>query len=279
MNAGFAARVEEAGKAFRARTSRTPSIGIILGSGLGAFAETVSGDTVPFNSIPGIPKPTVEGHSGLFTVGDNVVVMAGRIHFYEGHSMDDVVLPTFLLSRLGVRTLIVTNAAGGVNRSYSAGELVLIKDHVNLQGVNALRGPNPDLGPRFPDMSSVYPRDLRELARSVSPFPLKEGVYAGFSGPSYETPAEIRMMAAIGVDLVGMSTVPEATAAAYLGMKVLGISCVTNMAAGILDQPLDHAEVMRAGKEAAPRFQELLKRVVDRLSAAAGAPPTGAGAA
>jgi purine-nucleoside phosphorylase len=269
VNADFAGRIERAWKAFTACTSRRPPVGIILGSGLGAFAQTVAGDTVTFDSIPGLPRPTVQGHSGLFRVGDNVVVMAGRIHYYEGHSMDDVVLPAFLLSRLGVRTLIVTNAAGGVNRSYTAGELVLIKDHVNLQGVNPLRGPNPALGPRFPDMSSVYAPELRDLARSVSRIPLKEGVYAGFSGPSYETPAEIRMLAAIGVDLVGMSTVPEVIAASYLGMKVLGISCVTNMAAGILDQPLDHAEVMRAGQEAAPRFQELLAGLVGRLGAGA----------
>jgi purine-nucleoside phosphorylase len=267
VNADFAERVNGAWKAFQACTSRRPGIGIVLGSGLGGFAETVSGDKVPFHSIPGLPKPTVQGHSGLFTVGDEVVVMAGRIHYYEGHSMDDVVLPTFLLSRLGVRTLVVTNAAGGVNRSYSAGELVLIKDHVNFQGTNPLRGPNPDLGPRFPDMSAVYSPELRDLARSVSRLPLREGVYAAFSGPSYETPAEIRMLAAIGVDLVGMSTVPEVIAAGYLGMKVLGISCVTNMAAGILDQPLDHKEVIRAGREAAPRFEELLGRIVKGLGA------------
>ena len=269
MNADFAKRVDKAWKAFAARTARRPGVGIILGSGLGAFAETVHGDAVAFGAIPGIPKPTVQGHSGLFKVGDDVVVMAGRIHYYEGHSMDDVVLPTFLLSRLGVRILIVTNAAGGVNRAYSAGELVLIKDHVNLQGVNPLRGPNPGPGPRFPDMSSVYSPELRDLARAVSPVPLKEGVYASFCGPSYETPAEIRMLAVIGVDLVGMSTVPEVIAASYLGMKVLGISCVTNMAAGILDQPLDHAEVMKAGQEAAPRFQELLAGIVDRIGAGA----------
>ena len=274
MNADFTERVETAWGSLRALTSRRPGIGIILGSGLGAFADTVGGDKVPFHSIAGLPKPTVQGHSGLFTVGDNVVVMAGRIHYYEGHSMDDVVLPTFLLSRLGVHTLVVTNAAGGVNRSYSAGELVLIKDHVNFQGINPLRGPNPDFGPRFPDMSAVYTPELRDLARSVSSFPLREGVYAAFIGPSYETPAEIKMLAAIGVDLVGMSTVPEAIAAGYLGMKVLGISCVTNMAAGILDRPLDHKEVILAGREAAPRFEELLSRIVTGLGAAA---PGGSG--
>ena len=265
MNADFTARLDEAGRSLRGLTSRRPQVAVILGSGLGAFAQGISGEKIPFGSIRGLPKPTVSGHSGLITVGDSIVVIAGRIHYYEGHSMDDVVMPVFLLHQLGVRTLILTNASGGVNRSYSPGELVLIKDHVNLQGVNPLRGPNPDLGPRFPDMSAVYTPELRDLARSVTSFPLKEGVYAALVGPSYETPAEIRMLAAIGVDLVGMSTVPEAIVASYLGMRVLGISCVTNMAAGILDQALDHEEVIRAGKEAAPRFTELLTRIIDKL--------------
>ncbi len=269
MNADFTARLDTAWESLKGCTPRRPAVAVILGSGLGAFADTLGGDRVPFSAIRGLPKPTVSGHAGLFTVSDAVAVMAGRIHYYEGHSMDDVVLPVFLLSRLGVRTLVVTNAAGGVNRSFSPGELVLIKDHVNFQGVNPLRGPNPDLGPRFPDMSAVYTPELRSLARSVSRSPLKEGVYAAFLGPSYETPAEIRMLSAIGVDLVGMSTVPEVIVAGYLGMRVLGISCVTNMAAGILDQPLDHAEVIRAGKEAAPRFAELLSRIIGRLGGTA----------
>jgi purine-nucleoside phosphorylase len=269
VNADFTERLDAAWESLRGYTSRRPTVAVILGSGLAAFAETVGGDRVPFSAIRGLPTPTVAGHSGLLTVGDKAAVLAGRIHYYEGHSMDDVVLPVFLLFRLGVRTLVVTNAAGGVNKSFSPGELVLIKDHVNLQGVNPLRGPNPDLGPRFPDMSAVYTPELRDLARSVSHASLKEGVYAAFVGPSYETPAEIRMLAAIGVDLVGMSTVPEVIAAGYLGMKVLGISCVTNMAAGILDQPLDHEEVIRAGSEAAPRFADLLSRTIGRLGGSA----------
>jgi len=269
VNADFTERLDTAWESLRECTSRRPAVAVILGSGLAAFAETVGGDRVPFSAIRGLPTPTVPGHSGLLTVGGKVAVMAGRIHYYEGHSMDDVVLPVFLLFRLGVRTLVVTNAAGGVNKSFSPGELVLIKDHVNLQGVNPLRGPNPGLGPRFPDMSAVYTPELRDLARSVSPAPLKDGVYAAFVGPSYETPAEIRMLAAIGVDLVGMSTVPEVITAGYLGMKVLGLSCVTNMAAGILGQPLDHAEVIRAGSEAAPRFADLLSRIIGRLGGSA----------
>jgi purine-nucleoside phosphorylase len=198
-------------------------------------------------------------------IGSSVAVMAGRIHYYEGHAIQDVVLPVFLLHRLGVRTLVVTNAAGSLNRTYSVGELVLIRDHINLMGVNPLRGPNPGQGPRFPDMSGAYDPGLRALARKVSEAPLQEGVYAGLSGPSYETPAEIRMLAAIGADLVGMSTVPEVIAASYLGIRVLGISCVTNMAAGMLPQPLNHAEVIQAGREAGPRFVGLLSSILNRL--------------
>jgi len=265
MDAGFTAKLDGAWESISAHRRRRPSIGIVLGSGLGAFAEKVPGDPVPFSAIRGFPTPTVAGHAGLFKIGDSVTVMAGRIHYYEGHSLDDVVLPVFLLHRLGVRTLIVTNAAGGVNRDYAPGELVLIRDHVNLQGANPLRGPDPGLGPRFPDMSSTYTPELRDMARSLSSPPLREGVYAAFAGPTYETPAEIRMLAAIGVDMVGMSTVPEVIAAAYLGMRVLGITCITNMAAGFLPQPLDHQEVIRAGKEAAPRFAALLEKMVASL--------------
>jgi purine-nucleoside phosphorylase len=270
MDAGFGAKLDRAWRAMRKRHAGSPSVGLILGSGLGEFASTVGGTEVPFASLPGFPRPTVAGHAGLFKLGSTVAVMAGRIHYYEGHAIDDVVLPVFLLHRLGVRTLILTNAAGGVNRSYAPGELVLISDHVNFMGINPLRGPNPDRGPRFPDMSAAYDPKLRALAKAASSEPLKEGVYAGFSGPSYETPAEIRMLAAVGVDLVGMSTVPEAIAASYLGMRVLGISCVTNMAAGILPQPLDHAEVIARGKEAGPRFIRLLQGIIERLGGAHG---------
>ncbi|MGO9310564.1 MAG: purine-nucleoside phosphorylase [Spirochaetia bacterium] len=265
MDAEFATKLDAAWAALAARTRCTPRIAVILGSGLGEFAARVQGDEVPFQALPGFPVPTVTGHAGRFTVGSSVAVMAGRIHYYEGHPIQDVVLPVFLLHRLGVRTLVVTNAAGSVNRDFSVGELVLIRDHINFMGVNPLRGPNPGPGPRFPDMTASYDPALRRLAREVSGAPLKEGVYAGFPGPSYETPAEIRMLAAIGADLVGMSTVPEVIAAAFLGIRVLGISCVTNMAAGILPQPLDHAEVIRAGREAGPRFIELLSGVLGRL--------------
>ena len=271
MESDLARKLETAWKGLSARTRRRPRIGVILGSGLGAFASQVEGDQVSFDSLPEFPVPTVAGHSGSFRVGDTTVVMAGRVHYYEGHPLHDVVLPVFLLHRLGVRTLIVTNAAGAVNRSYKVGELVLIRDHINFQGANPLRGPNPGDGPRFPDMTAAYDPKLRELARSVSEAPLHEGVYAAFPGPSYETPAEIHMLSVIGADLVGMSTVPEVTAAAYLGMRVLGISCVTNMAAGILAQPLAHEEVIQAGKEAGPRFVRLLSGILGRLESEPGA--------
>lgn len=265
METELAKKLDAAWGVLVSRTRRTPRIGVVLGSGLGEFASRVKGDEVPFHALPGFPVPTVPGHSGKFIVGDSAVIMAGRVHYYEGHPMHDVVLPIFLLHRLGVRTLVLTNAAGGVNRSFKVGDLVLIRDHVNLMGANPLRGPNPGQGPRFPDMTRTYTPGLRELARSVSEVSLQEGVYAAFHGPSYETPAEIRMAEAIGADLVGMSTVPEAIAASYLGMRLLGISCVTNMAAGILPAPLDHAEVIRAGREAGPRFIRLLGGILDRL--------------
>jgi len=267
----FSERVQAAWESLASHRSMAPSIGVILGSGLGSFASRVRGAVVPFGSIAGFAKTAVAGHAGELRISASVAVMAGRIHFYECRTLDDVVLPVFLLHRLGVRTLVVTNAAGGVNRDFAPGDLVLISDHVNFTGGNPLRGPNPDLGPRFPDMSDAYDPGLRALARSVSDRPLREGVYAAFIGPSYETPAEIRMCAAVGVDMVGMSTVPEVIAARYLGMKVLGVSCITNMAAGILPQPLSHAEVMERGREAGPRFSRLLEGVIGRLGGSLGA--------
>lgn len=265
MRHGFSDRIEAAWESLGPHRTMRPSIGIVLGSGLGAFAAGVEGAEIPFSSIAGFPPASVAGHAGILKLSAGLAVMAGRVHYYEGHAMDDVVLPVFLLHRLGVRALILTNAAGGVNRAYAPGDLVLIRDHVNLMGANPLRGPDPSLGPRFPDMSSAYDPGLRALARSVSTEALLEGVYAGFCGPTYETPAEIRMCAAIGVDMVGMSTVPEAIAAAYLGMKVLGISCITNMAAGILPQPLAHEEVIEMGRAAGPRFARLVSAVIAGL--------------
>lgn len=274
MQANFAQRVEAAVRSLPLAAGETPAVGLILGSGLGDFAERLAGRDIPYQRIAGYPQPTVEGHRGMLKLGRTCAVMSGRFHYYEGVSLDDVVLPVFLLHRLGIRVLIVTNAAGGIRRSFSPGELVLIRDHLNLMGVHPLRGPNPPgYGPRFPDMSEAYPRELRQLAQeaagAVSPTlgPLAEGVYAAFPGPSYETPAEVRMAEAMGADLVGMSTVPEVIAAAYLGIKVLGISCVTNLAAGILERPLEHAEVVETGRRVMPAFTRLLLEVLERLGA------------
>jgi purine-nucleoside phosphorylase len=272
MLADFAQRVEAAAQSLALLPGESPSVGLILGSGLGGFVEEVEGRQIPYSRIAGYPQPTVEGHRGLLKLGGGCAVLCGRLHYYEGASLDDVVLPVFLLRRLGAGTLIVTNAAGAVRRSFFPGELVLIRDHLNLMGVNPLRGPNPEgFGPRFPDMSEAYSRELRQAAQEaarrsgVSAGGLAEGVYAAFQGPTYETPAEVSMAERLGADLVGMSTVPEVIAANYLGMKVLGISCVTNMAAGLLPQPLAHAEVVETGRRAMPAFTRLLHAVLGRL--------------
>jgi purine-nucleoside phosphorylase len=274
MQANFAQRVETAVHSLPLTAEEAPAVGLILGSGLGDFAEGAAGREIPYQRIAGYPRPTVEGHRGVLKLGRACAVLSGRFHYYEGVSLDDVVLPVFLLHRLGVRDLIVTNAAGGIRRGFRPGDLVLIRDHLNLMGVHPLRGPNPPgYGPRFPDMSEAYSRQLRgiaqEAAAALPDFPggLAEGVYAAFPGPSYETPAEVRLAEILGADLVGMSTVPEVIAANYLGMRVLGISCVTNMAAGILERPLEHAEVVETGKRAMPAFTRLLRAVLERLGA------------
>jgi purine-nucleoside phosphorylase len=271
MQESFPKRVKEAAKSVVSIHEERPAVGLILGSGLGSFVQSVEGTDIPYGEIRGFPVPTVEGHAGFLRLGSSVAVMAGRFHFYEGWSMDDIVLPVFLLHSIGVRTLIVTNAAGGIKDSYSAGELVLIKDHINLLGTNPLRGPNPNgFGPRFPDMTESYSPRLRRLAAEVAAEKgkrLQEGVYAAFAGPTYETPAEVRMARAVGADLAGMSTVPEVIAARYLGMEVLGLSMVTNMAAGILDQPLSHQEVMETAAKVAPWLSALLKGILARLCA------------
>lgn len=269
MQEGFQKRVEEAAQSVISKHDERPAVGLILGSGLGSFVQSVEGIDIPYEKIQGFPVPTVEGHAGFLRLASSVAVMAGRFHFYEGRSMDELVLPVFLLHSLGVRTLIVTNAAGGIKDSYRAGEIVLIRDHINLLGVNPLRGPNPEgFGPRFPDMTESYSERLRRLAGEVAAEQgreLQEGVYAAFAGPTYETPAEVRMARAMGADLVGMSTVPEVIAARYLGLEVLGLSMVTNMAAGILDQPLSHQEVVETAAKVAPWLATLLKGILDRL--------------
>ncbi len=250
-------------------------LGFVLGSGLSGVGADLGLEAIGFEDIKGFAKPSVSGHAGILYLGREVVVMAGRFHAYEGHSLDDLVLPIFLLKELGVETLVLTNAAGAVNLNYRPGQLVLIKDHLNLMGLNPFIGANPrradgvELGPRFFDMSRAWDPQLRaqaqELATEILGKPLSEGVYAALSGPSYETPAEIRMLRALGADLVGMSTVPEALAASYLGMGCVGISCVTNMGAGILDKPLNHAEVMETGKGVEKDLRALVGGLMGRL--------------
>jgi purine-nucleoside phosphorylase len=270
MKADFAERVTRAAAAFPSEFR--PRVAVILGSGLSGIATGLGWRELPFSEIPGFPRPTVEGHRGLACLSDKAAVLAGRFHYYEGHPMDDVVLPVFALREIGVETLVLTNAAGGVNLGYSPGDLVLISDHINFMGTNPFIGPNPTVagqGERFFDMSSTYDPALRELAREVARAEigrkLAEGVYMAFAGPSYETPAEVRMARILGADLVGMSTAPEAIAAAYLGMRVLGISCVTNMAAGVTGGRLSHAEVVAAGKGAEAGLKALVMGLLDRL--------------
>ena len=246
-------------------------VGIVLGSGLGAFASELT-DTVeiPYGDIPGFPVSTAIGHAGKLVFGKldatEVVLMAGRAHLYEGYTPQEAVFGVRTLGRLGVSKMIFTNAAGGINLSYGTGALVLISDHLNLQGSNPLAGPNDAaLGHRFPDMTEAYSLRLRLLARQAASdlgVTLPEGVYAGLLGPSYETPAEIRYLRAIGADLVGMSTVGEVIAANHMGIECLGISCVTNMAAGVLPQKLNHEEVLAVGRQVRDGFVRLLKAIV-----------------
>jgi purine-nucleoside phosphorylase len=273
------ARAEAAAKFIRANTVKTklrPQIAVVLGSGLGAFADELeTAARIPYARIPGFPRSTAVGHAGQLVIGKSsgvaVAAMQGRVHLYEGYSPAEVVFPMRVLARLGIRAVILTNAAGGINLSFRPGALVILRDHISLLGVNPLTGPNDDrFGPRFPDMTDAYSKSYRraalEEAQRLS-LEVHEGVYAAVPGPSYETPAEIRYLRAIGADLVGMSTVPEAIAACHMGVRILGISCVTNMAAGILDKPLNHKEVLDTGKRVSRQFIALLRAVLPRLSA------------
>lgn len=267
MDARFAETVEF----LRARIPVPPVVGVILGSGLGDFASAVQDRLeIPYAQIPGFPASAVVGHAGTLVAGTlggvPLVVLSGRIHFYEGHPMSAVVTPARVLGLLGCRDVIVTNAAGGIDTAFSAGDLMLISDHVNLFGTNPLIGPNDEtFGARFPDMSDAYRADLRKLAKAVAKrirVPLEEGVYVGVTGPSYETPAEIRAFRALGASAVGMSTVPEVIALSHMGVGVLGISCITNMAAGVLKQPLRHDEVLETTRRVKDRFVRLLTALV-----------------
>lgn len=249
-----------------------PSIGIILGSGLGAFAEWVTDSTVlPYRDIPHFPISTVAGHAGKLILAKceyrPLAIMAGRFHHYEGYSLEKVTFPIRVLAKLGIKTLIVTNAAGGISADFKPGDLMFIKDHINLMGSNPLIGKNDESewGPRFPDMTNTYTPTLRSLgmkSASELEIPCHEGVYLATTGPSYETPAEIRMMRTLGADAVGMSTVPEVIVARQMGLQILGISCITNMAAGMLKQPIDHREVQQTGDRVKPKFIALLRNII-----------------
>ena len=266
---------DSAAKFVLTRTSLRPRIGLVLGSGLGGFADSLSeAARIPYAQIPAFPRSTAIGHAGQMVIGKagsvSVAAMQGRVHLYEGYSPQEVAFPTRVFGRMGIRAVILTNAAGGINLSYQQGALVLIRDHINLQGANPLVGTNDDrFGVRFPDMTHAYAKDYRAMARDEAGklgMTLHEGVYAALLGPSYETPAEIAYLRTIGADLVGMSTVAEVIAARHMTMKVLAISCVTNMAAGILDQPLSHEEVMETGERVKGVFEALLKTVLPRVA-------------
>jgi purine-nucleoside phosphorylase len=268
-------RAEAAAKFILRKTRLRPQIGLVLGSGLGAFAEEISGAArIDYKTIPHFPRSTAIGHAGRMVIGKvadvPVAVMQGRVHFYEGYSMREVIFPMRVMSRMGIRAVLLTNAAGGINESLKQGGLVILRDHINLQGTNPLIGPNDEhFGNRFPDMTRVYWKPYQAAAREEGKrlgIDMAEGVYAALTGPSYETPAEIRYLRAIGADLVGMSTVPEVIAAAHLGIRVLGISCVTNMAAGILDQPITTEEVMETGERVKADFIALVRAVIPRMS-------------
>jgi len=257
------------------RSPLRPKIGLVLGSGLGAFADSLTDSArIPYSDIPSFPQSTAIGHAGRLVIGNAsqvpVAAMQGRVHQYEGYSAQQVAFPIRVFGRMGIKAVILTNAAGGINLGYSQGALVLIQDHINLQGSNPLVGPNDDrFGVRFPDMTRAYSRAFRQIAREEASklnILLYEGVYAALLGPSYETPAEIDHLRRIGADLVGMSTVAEVIAARHMGLNVLAISCVTNMAAGILDQPLSHAEVMETGERVKSTFEALLRAVLPRIA-------------
>lgn len=268
-------KIHNAAQFLKNRYSKTPKIGLILGSGLGVLAEEISNPVkIPYQEIPDFPVSTVEGHAGQLVFGQlsgvEVVTMQGRFHFYEGYHFDQVTFPVRVMKQLGVEILIVTNAAGGVNESFAPGDLMLISDHINNMGSNPLIGPNDSrLGVRFPDLSEAYSKKLRQSAKHIADrlkIKVREGVYVGNTGPVYETPAEIRMLRAWGGDAVGMSTVPEVIVARHSGIEVLGISCISNMAAGILDQPLTHDEVIETTERVRENFLMYVKEIVRTIA-------------
>ncbi|WP_195571088.1 purine-nucleoside phosphorylase [Paenibacillus sp. 1001270B_150601_E10] len=268
-------QIEAAAAFIQGKTEVAPEVGLILGSGLGVLADLVENPvTIAYSEIPHFPQSTVEGHAGELLIGTiqgrGVVLMKGRFHMYEGYGPEMTAFPVRVMKAIGVKQLLVTNAAGGVNTSYVAGDLMLISDHLNMTGTNPLMGANDaKLGPRFPDMSEAYSKRLRKVAHEVAAkhsFTFREGVYAGLLGPSYETPAEIRMLRTLGADAVGMSTVSEVIVARHAGIEVLGISCISNMAAGILDQPLSHEEVMETAEMVREQFLKLVLDIIPAMA-------------
>jgi purine-nucleoside phosphorylase len=273
-NLGMYERVEEAAESIRGRCGALPETAVVLGSGLGDFADTLlDAIATPYGEVPHWPASAVVGHPGRLVIGNaagkRIAALAGRVHFYEGHDLSTVAFATRVMGRLGVKQILLTNAAGGVNTSFAQGALMIIDDHINLLGANPLVGPNDErFGPRFPDMSEVYSTRLRWIADEAArakDIAVTHGVYLAATGPSYETPAEIRFFRTIGADAVGMSTVPEAIAARHMGIEVLGISCITNMAAGVLPGPLAHDEVMETAKRVRGSFVALLEGILERL--------------
>ena len=268
-------RAQRAAEQIRSRTGARPSVAVVLGSGLGGFAEELSGSSsLPYREIHGFAQTTVEGHAGRLVIGQAgsvaVAAMQGRFHFYEGYSLDDVTFPVRVLKLLGVQTLILTNAAGSLNTEFTPGSLMVISDHINLMGANPLIGQNDKrFGPRFPDLTATYDPDLQNLVieeATAMKLDVRRGVYAALSGPSYETPAEIHMVRTLGADAVGMSTVPEAIVARHMEMRLIGISCITNLAAGVSNQPVDHDQVIATGESVRGQFTELLRRVIAKLT-------------
>lgn len=264
-------RAEHAARTIRARAEVDARLALVLGSGLGGFGDDLTDAVrIPYHEIPGFSTSTAEGHAGTLVIGKSdgvpVIAMQGRVHYYEGYSLEEVTFPVRTFKLLGIDTLILTNAAGGVDVKLNPGTLMVISDHLNLMGVNPLRGPNDErFGPRFPDLTEVYSKELQELvvdeAKEMQ-VEVRRGVYAALAGPSYETPAEIHMVRSFGADAVGMSTVPEAIVARHMGINVIGISCITNMAAGMSEEPINHQEVMETGQRVRAMFTQLLRRVI-----------------
>lgn len=266
--------IQEASTFIKDKIEVLPTVGLILGSGLGVLADEINDSKViPYSEIPHFPQSTVTGHKGQLVIGTlegkNVIAMQGRFHYYEGYTMKQVTFPVRVMKELGVKTLIVTNAAGGINRNFKPGELMIITDHINFMGDNPLIGKNDDkLGTRFPDMSQCYRKELVKHAQDCAntlDITIQKGIYAGMTGPTYETPAEIKMLTTLGADAVGMSTVPEVIAANHAGMNVLGISCISNMAAGILEQPLSHSEVIETTEKVRDDFLRFVKKIIETL--------------